>query len=437
MMDIVQSLRRTDFPDDARAALKHLERVCISLSEASVNIPGLAEVQRNEVPNDFIDEFIFHQLDWQGNRRHLTAIQELQLLDILCTYFQECKNSSLFRQMFYRLFPLDLSPMSYRTLVLCKSVSLAIAANSALLLTCVAEWLNQDLLANSSDTGHLPGLTNSIATTIVQDYCLLQSVTPKGLTNIASTSPEFACFFVRALTQMFDMKGSPQYSFGSPPARLLHAVTDWVADNPSLLRTSISVPANTPSHRKQHLETAPLLGLVRWCVKAPLIALACGKMLKKIEDCAKNASLISSAKTQLTLSPVFSRLHLAILSCLLLQVGDVHSLHSAKPYLEPFTMSQMVLLAQELMTLERQMQADSASVRQASPPDSSNEIAASLQIADCLQVSIDRFAQTLQVAKATNSLHSQPGDLTHLQSVLPSNALLQVVVSHWDPQLNR
>jgi hypothetical protein len=49
------------------------------MAPPSVNIPGLAEVQRNEVPNDFIDEFIFHQLDWQGNRRHLTAIQELQV----------------------------------------------------------------------------------------------------------------------------------------------------------------------------------------------------------------------------------------------------------------------------------------------------------------------------------------------------------------------
>ena len=52
------------------------------------SIAGLSEVQRAEVPAEFLDELIFHQLDWQGNRRHLTAIQELQLLDILCTFFQ-------------------------------------------------------------------------------------------------------------------------------------------------------------------------------------------------------------------------------------------------------------------------------------------------------------------------------------------------------------
>ena len=180
-----------------------------------LSIPGLSEVQRSDIPAEFLDELIFHQVDWQGNRRHLTAIQELQLLDILCTFFQvsvslyrgfqatqisiifmcdihphvswaalffcsiwclaeslwylycsvlsplfplqDCKNPTLFRQIFFRLFPLDLSPMSYRTLVLCKSVSLSIAANSASFLTCVAEWLGRDLIANSQDGHHLPG----------------------------------------------------------------------------------------------------------------------------------------------------------------------------------------------------------------------------------------------------------------------------------------
>ena len=70
---------------------------------------------------------------------------------------QDCKNPTLFRHIFFRLFPLDLSPMSYRTIVLCKSVSLSIAANSASFLTCVAEWLGRDLIANSQDGHHLPG----------------------------------------------------------------------------------------------------------------------------------------------------------------------------------------------------------------------------------------------------------------------------------------
>ena len=115
-------------------------------------------MQRNELPPELVDELIFHQVDWQGGRRHLTAIQELQLLDILCTFFQDCKNPSLFRQVFFRLFPLDSSPLSYRTVVLCKSVSLSIAANSASFLTCVAEWLGRDLIANSQDGQHLPGI---------------------------------------------------------------------------------------------------------------------------------------------------------------------------------------------------------------------------------------------------------------------------------------
>jgi len=228
-MEVIQSLRRTDFPDDTRGALKHLERVCLAQNEPNIAIPGLSEVQRNDIPAEFLDEL--EETDWQGNRRHLTAIQELQLLDILCTFFQDCKNPSLFRQVFFRLFPLDLSPLSYRTIVLCKSVSLCIAANSASFLTCVAEWLGRDLIANSQDGDHLPALSNAVARTMVQDYCLLQSSSPKGVVDLASTSPEFACFFVRAITQMFDMKGSPQYSFGSPPPPLLRVIADWLTEN--------------------------------------------------------------------------------------------------------------------------------------------------------------------------------------------------------------
>ena len=86
---------------------------------------------------------------------------------------QDCKNPSLFRQVFFRLFPLDLSPLSYRTVVLCKSVSLSIAANSASFLTCVAEWLGRDLIANSQDGQHLPGFLVYVLRCKLQKYCKL------------------------------------------------------------------------------------------------------------------------------------------------------------------------------------------------------------------------------------------------------------------------
>ena len=39
-MEVIQSLRRTEFPDDTRGALKHLERVCLAQCEPNVSIPG-------------------------------------------------------------------------------------------------------------------------------------------------------------------------------------------------------------------------------------------------------------------------------------------------------------------------------------------------------------------------------------------------------------
>lgn len=461
-MELVQTLRRTEFPEDTRGALKHLERVCMAQSEANVAIPGLSEVQRADIPPEFLDELIFHQLDWQGNRRHLTAIQELQLLDILCTFFQDCKNPTLFRQIFFRLFPLDLSPMSYRTQVLCKSVSLSIAANSATFLTCVAEWLGRDLIANSQDGHHLPALSNALARPIVQDYCLLQSSTPKGVVGLASTSPEFACFFVRAIAQMFDMKGAPQYSFGSPPPSLLRVIADWLTENSALLRTPLTLPPNAPPHRKQALLTGPIFGLLRWCVKAPLIEVACSRLLKRIasEEAAsnsatsskKNASIIESATTQLTLTSVYSQLHLALLNCLMTQMEEtgvtattassrVTGVH-ARSAMEPFTTQQFAELAQELVTLDADTRRDHravASLRSRSPDamDAEDDDDAQSPETQTMTLCVDRLAQVIQVAKATNSLATQPGDLARIESILPSNSLLSVVVAHWDPPMRR
>jgi len=435
-MEVIQSLRRSEFPDDTRGALKHLERVCVSQTESNVTIPGLKEVRPIDVPAEFLEEFVFHQLDWQGNPRHLTAIQELQLLDILCTYFQDCKNGALFRSVFFRLFPLEMAPSSYRTLVLCKSVSLSIAANSASFLTCVAEWLSRDCISNSQDGAHLPSLSSAVARTIVQDYCLLQSSPSKGVANLASTSPEFACFFVRAITQMFDMTGSPQYSYGSPPGALLSTIADWLGDNPAILRTPVSLPQNTSPPRRQALLTAPLLGLIRWCIKSPLVEVACRNTLRRSEEesisDSKATAIVTAAKTQLALTSVYSNLHLAVLNCFMVQMEESNTPQIAgkKPAMEPLSTGQMLSLAQELILLERKIKTEIApSVRQVSegkepsPKISEEEIA--------MTVSIDRLAQTIQVAKATDALLVQSGDLKNLADFLPENPLMKLVAARW------
>ena len=247
------------------------------------------------------------------------------------------------------------------------------------------------------------------------------------------------------------------FSFGSPPPSLLRVIADWLTENPALLRTPLTLPPNAPPPRRQALLTAPLLGLLRWCIKAPLIEVACSKLLKKLSNeessasssssPAKNASIIASATTQLTLTAVYSQLHLALLNCFMTQMEAAPSSSSSSSSLksgaamEPFSASQMMELAQEVVTLERETRAENspaAPMRSQSPEIAmETETTSVSEETKAMNVAVDRLAQAIQVAKATNSLTTQPGDLNRIEAVLPSNSLLRVVVAHWDPPQRR
>ena len=65
-MELVQSLRRTEFPDDTRGALKHLERVCMAQSEANVAIPG--DSQSVFVHGAYLDLTRYHHCSRSADR---------------------------------------------------------------------------------------------------------------------------------------------------------------------------------------------------------------------------------------------------------------------------------------------------------------------------------------------------------------------------------
>ena len=158
--------------------------------------------------------------------------------------------------------------------------------------------------------------------------------------------------------------------------------------------------------------------------------------------------MIKSATTQLTLTSVYSQLHLALLNCFMTQVEEtqtgVGSPTSARPAMEPFSANQIAELAQELVTLERETRVENAAaaqMRSQSPETMETSMETDSMTpseeAQAMSICVDRLAQAIQVAKATNSLNTQPGDLTRIEVTLPKNPLLQVVVAHWDPPQRR
>ena len=239
-------------------------------------------------------------------------------------------------------------------------------------------------------------------------------------------------------------------------------IADWLTENPALLRTPLTLPPNVPPQRKQALLTAPLLGLLRWCVKAPLIEVACTKLLQKLSDedslssssssSSKNVAMKTSATTQLTLTAVYSQLHLAVLNCFMSQMEETElkssssssrvSPASARPAMEPFSTNQILSLAQDLVSLDAETKAAEASapLRSRSPDSEAKmetEASAPLEESRAMDTCVNRLAQAIQVAKATNAFITQPGDLRRMEGFLPKNPLLHIVVAHWDPSPGR
>ena len=263
---------------------------------------------------------------------------------------------------------------------------------------------------------------------------------------------------------------SPSFSFGSPPPALLRVIADWLTENPSLLRTPLTLPSNAPPQRKQALLTAPLLGLLRWSIKAPLIEVACKKLLQKLSNeevapssssssTSKNAAMKASATTQLTLTAVYSQLHLAVLNCFMTQmeesenliggaarIGGSSSSSAARPAMEPFSANQILSLAQDLVSLE----ADTKAVNAAAPLRSQSPDTIALKMetettpetpmveeSRAMDTCVNRLAQVIQVAKATGALISQPGELKRIEAFLTKNPLISIVVANWDPSAGR
>ena len=153
----------------------------------------------------------------------------------------------------------------------------------------------------------------------------------------------------------------------------------------------------------------------------------------------------SSATTQLTLTAVYSQLHLALLNCFMTQTNESSTAaasfasSSSRSTMEPFSANQIHSLARELSSLQAETKSANTAhpLRSRTPETAENrtetEDASSLEESKAMDACVNRLAQAIQVAKATNSLISQPGDLRRIQALLPQNSLLDIVVAHWDP----
>ncbi|XP_061151790.1 integrator complex subunit 15 isoform X1 [Syngnathus typhle] len=387
MGDIRQSLLPRDVLSAAKELLYHLDIYISNLVQSGRQPP-----QVDTKTLELVEEFILHApKDRSALTRRMSALQELQLLEIMCSCFQEQSRDTVRQLMFSALFSLQGNQADdSRMGLLSKLVSMAVAVGRVPILECAATWLQRT---------HRVYCVR-LAQVLVDDYCSMMPGSVPTLQNIHSASPRFCCQFITAVTTLYDFTSEELI----PPLELLQMIVSWIQDDPHLVLVTF---LNTPLSGSQPLssfDVTPLGGLVRWCVKAPL----------SYRRDKKQASVHSSSESEQEVTGLFSALHLSVLQVFVL----LPNILNEKGIFGRLALLQMDSLASLVSDLSRQSdQADKHTHTSAA------------DIHALTQLALDRLAQALQVAMANGALLCSREDLRAICSRLPHNNLLQLVFS--------
>ncbi|MEQ2226662.1 hypothetical protein ILYODFUR_029638 [Ilyodon furcidens] len=387
MGDIRQSLLPRDVLSAAKELLYHLDIYICNMVQSGRQPP-----QVDSKTLDLIEEFILHTpKDRNAPVRRMSALQELQLLEIMCSCFQEQSRDTVRQLMFSALFNLQGNQADEsRMALLSKLVSMAVAVGRVPILECAATWLQRT---------HRVYCVR-LAQVLVDDYCSMVPGSGPTLRNIHSASPRFCCQFITAVTTLYDLTSDEL----TPPLELLQMIVSWIQDDPRLVLITFLNSPLSGSQPISSLDITPLGGLIRWCIKAPLA----------YRRDKKQARTDGSSDGEPDAAHLFSALHLSVLQVFML----LPNILNEKGLFGRLTLLQMESVAALTSDLSRLLdQADK------------HTHAATTDTHAASQLALDRLAQALQVAMASGALLCSREDLRAICSRLPHNNLLQLVLS--------
>ncbi|XP_059168998.1 integrator complex subunit 15-like isoform X2 [Physella acuta] len=368
--NILNNLYRLNFPDCTREALSFLTSF---ISQDCATIPGLS-ANTEQIIVEICQEFVLFK-SVRGPQK-LTAVQELHLLDMICTCFSEAPEKCK-----YRMFNLMFGAHGDGTVnLLTKLVSLALSVRCTPVLLCAAIWMQE----RDSLSPDVKGLTQRL----VSDYCILFPDHSSVFSTLPSVSPLFACNFVTAATSLYSFAGPDSL----PPLALLQHVSEWVYKDNTMCCESLRQAAIHSAY------TTPVPGLTGWCVRGPLV---CCQLKKKSSDVHISQSHVDS------LLACLDKLHLALLQSIAF---------TAYVNLSPglISASDLAHIAQTLQVVAR--------------PNPSVEEEAACTIA------LERLAQILQVSANTRTYIADRGKIKEMESLakhkLPYNRLLSMVLNN-------
>ncbi|XP_065160858.1 integrator complex subunit 15 [Atheta coriaria] len=324
---------------------------------------------------DLMSEFVFCEVDRRGNKTPaFNPIQELQLLEVLYDFLNETEDETHCNTVFMNLF--SGTTATQRLKILNKLVSIALGTNAPKILNSASTWMQQ--LGNTS--------TNSckLAENIITDYFILL---PKSLENIHElpvTCPQFTANFLTAIGELYFVEGSLRF----PPSCLLEAVTNWIMSDHSLCIAAQTMQHPLPPGAIAMEATTPIAGLLKWTVLAPIY---------KID------------------SPVYEKLHLGLLN----SIFEIPVLPTPRAVSATALTQSNGGILKYVMDLEKKAKLENVDRHLLVMRDES------------LLLSLERYAQIVQVALTKRCIYGNIDDLIVQMSFLPQTHIVRIVIENY------
>ncbi|KAJ3662617.1 hypothetical protein Zmor_006956 [Zophobas morio] len=250
-VNLKQTLRKLEFPLCAKEALNKIgELIC----------GRITSIKNMDLALDLMSEFIFCEVDRRGNKRSspLSALLELQLLEILFEHFNGLTNEAARNTVFLSLF--SGTTALQRAGILSKLVSLAIGIPSPAILTSASTWMQQ--------LGCTSAHSCKLAQAIVHDYFHLVPSAADRMKILPDVAPQFTANFLTAVAEnYFNSKKKDQ---PYPSESLLQTITQWISQNAHLCIAAQQKQAALPPGAIAMEATTAIAGLIRWCTLAPM-----------------------------------------------------------------------------------------------------------------------------------------------------------------------
>jgi len=209
----------------------------------------------------------------------ITPLQELSMLEILCSYFQNKPLDPIRYFVFDCLFgfpnetsELQKGLLGHKTTLMSKLTSMAVGTRCGNLLNCVAVWF------------HTYGSQNrraaKVAFSVVNDYFLVCPEASGAVADLIDVAPVFAYQFLVALASYYKYQENDKSNkHNLPPTALIEIVSEWIIEKPrfcvvkipSLFLRLPSIHNFDFSRQDSLFRFCPILSTMRWCLLDPLV----------------------------------------------------------------------------------------------------------------------------------------------------------------------